>query len=318
MDKALITCPCHEILRTQLLEAGVHCDYRPDISKEEVLEIISEYALLVVSTGISVDKALIDRGSSLEQVGRLGSGLETIEQAYLKEKNIALSSSPEGNARAVAEFVLARIMEDSRHVARSMEEVKLGIWKRNENRGDELEAKRIGIIGYGANGSLTAELCRAIGMKVIVYDKYKNLNLADIEVAQSAEELIENIDYLSFHVPYTPETFHYFDDALLACAKSPFHIINISRGEVLSTATILHGLDSGMILSALLDVVENEKQDTQNKIWSPSREIDLKLRANPKVKITPHIAGYSYQAMFKMSEILGRQMVSILGDSEKK
>ncbi len=317
INKVLISCPCHEVLITLLEQHGLHCDYRPHISRTETLECLAQYSVLVVSTSIIVDAELLAAGPALHQLGRLGSGLETIDTQALEQRGIALCSSPEGNARAVAEFVLGRILEDSRNIARSMNETRQGIWCRNENRGDELEHKRIGIIGYGSNGSLTAKLCQAMGMEVLVYDKHKSLDLPDMQVMDSPQSLVESLDYLSFHVPYTPETRHYLDDDLLACAKKPFRVINISRGEIISTSALLRALDSGKIITALLDVIEEERQEIQEKEWRPSAEMYQKLQRHPAVKITPHIAGYSYQAVYKMSKILAEKIVNGSCSQEK-
>ncbi len=308
----LIACPCHSVLTDRLESAGLRVVHRPDITYSEALEIVSEYEIMVISTSISIDRPLIDRAQQLRVLGRLGSGLDHIDQKVLAERDILLLSTPEANARAVAEHVVGMLISYTKNISRAEQEVHEGIWRREANRGQEIEHKKVGIIGYGNNGSLTAGLLRALGMQVKVYDPYVYEVAEGLEICQTLDALMEDIDFLTFHVPLDEETHHYLDHELIAKSSRPFVVINISRGEIVDTGALLEALDRGDIRAALLDVIENEKGEINNQTWQPNDDIQKQLRDHPQVYITPHIAGYSIEAKYKMSEIMAVKILEVI------
>ncbi|WP_118972083.1 NAD(P)-dependent oxidoreductase [Taibaiella koreensis] len=310
--KVLIVAPVHKVLIDRMEALGYTCVLGEEIGRPEALATIGQYEGLVTSTRLQVDREFIDRATLLKWVGRMGSGMEVIDVPYAREKGIACFSSPEGNANAVAEQALGMLLALQHRIFSAHVEMQQGLWLREENRGLEIEGLTAGVIGYGHNGSAFARKLCTMDVRVLALDKYKKgFAGPGIEECRDIDRIVEEADILSFHLPLSSETRHYFNDVLLDRMKKPFVLLNLSRGTIVSQQSLHRGLKNGKIKAAALDVWEKEPV---SKMTDSEKVIFDELIAMPNFIGTPHIGGYTVQALYKMSAFLAQKIVEAVGN----
>ncbi len=295
--KILITGELHPLLKEGLEQDGFVVDYRPAISGEEVLEIIHDYEGLVINSKVYAGKDLLDRAVKLKFVCRAGSGLEVIDLDYAKQKNIIAFNSPEGNRNAVAEHALGMLLNLLNNISKANRELRNKEWKREENRGNELSGKTIGLIAYGHTAQAFAKILKGFDVKALAYDKYKN----NFENESSLHAIFEQVDVLSLHLPLTEETKDMIDYAFLSSFKKPIWFINTSRGKVLRTSDLLQAITERKVIAAALDVFENEKLSSLNE--NEKKDFEA-LISDSRILLTPHIAGWTHESRMKIAKVL--------------
>lgn len=299
--KVLIAAPVHDVLIQGLSDAGYSCDIQEDINQAAAYALIADCVGVITSTRLQLDKDLLDAAPGLEWIGRMGSGMEVIDLEYAARRGIQCYSSPEGNRNAVAEQALGMLLSLAHNITKSYNEVRDGKWLRNENRGMELEGKTIGIIGMGHTGCAFARKLAGFDMRILGYDKYDNANFCEPVIACQLEQIHEEADIVSFHVPLKADTMYYFNNKFIERMRKPFILINTSRGMVVNSKDLLDGLKNGKVSAACVDVWEEEPLEKMNNELKGLLEKALKM---PNFLITPHIAGYSHESLYKMSKVL--------------
>lgn len=299
----MITDAVHNVLIEGLITADYECDYQPNITYDEVKQIIAQYDGLIINSKILVDRDFIDNAPKLKFVARLGSGREVVDIPYAESNGIQVYFSPEGNSNAVAEHALGMLLALANNLIVADAEVRQKVWNREANRGFELRGLTIGIIGFGHTGTAFTQKLSALDMNILSYDKYKSGYSESIPyiTETTLEEIQTKADIISFHLPLTPETKHYCDEAFLQKCQKSVIIINTSRGNVVKTAALIEGLATQKIRGACLDVFENEKVNTFNENEAAMYE---KLYQYRNVVLSPHIAGWTQESKYLLGKVL--------------
>ncbi len=306
--KVLLAAPVHAVLTEALRHHGYEIVDATAASPQETLRLIADCTGVITSTRLQLDKFLLDQAKRLRWIGRMGSGMEVIDTAYAASKGIVCFSSPEGNCNAVAEHALGMLLSVLKRISYSQRQIMDGQWLREENRGEELDGKTVGIIGVGHTGRAFAKKLSGFDLRILGYDKYNPKDFPpNVIPCSSLSPIFEQADIVSFHVPLQPDTLHYFNEGFLSSFSKPIVLINTSRGSVVDTGVLLQGIRSGRLRAACIDVLEDEPLPKM----SEERQEEIRaLAALPQVVITPHIAGYSKEAVYKMSLSLLSKIVT--------
>jgi D-3-phosphoglycerate dehydrogenase len=303
----LIVDDIHEILLEKLSKAGVKFNYQPEIDKIGAEKLIPEYDGLIIRSKFQVDKDFIDLNPSLKMIGRAGAGMDNIDESYAESKGIKLIPANEGNRDAVGEHMIGMLLSLMNNLNRGDKEVRTGLWKREENRGYELKGRTVALIGYGHNGKAMAKKLSGFDVNVIAYDKYKTGFSDQYATEVSMEEVVKRADVLSFHIPLTRETKGMVDDEYLYHFRKPIFFLMGARGGIVNIPAVLKKLDEGKIIGAAFDVLPIEKfPSLADQDWYQ----DLIDREN--VLLSPHVAGWTFESYYKLSDVLADKIISHL------
>lgn len=304
--KILLLDKNHPLITEQLLAKNFILEEDFTSSYDEVCSKIENYDGVIIRSRIPLDKNFLEKGKNLKFIARVGAGMENIDIPVAEKLGIQLINSPEGNRDSVAEHVVGMLLILMNRLFIAAQEVKNGIWLREENRGEELLGKTVGLIGYGNMGKATAKRFSGFGCKVIFHDILPDLS-DEFATQVSLEELKNSADILSLHIPLTGESYYLVDGPFISEMKKDFYFINTARGKNVETKSLIQALKSGKVRGACLDVLEYEKSSFENL---EVENEDLKyLLESEKVIVTPHIAGWTTQSKEKLAQVIVDKIV---------
>ena len=279
-------------------EAGIEVVNQPDITPEELLEVIPEYPCMVVRSRTKVTKEVLDAGTSLKSVVRAGVGLDNIDVAYAKEKGIKVLNTPSASTQSVAELTVAYLMALARNIPLMTASMKAGKWEKKSFLGSEVSGKTLGLIGSGRIGSAVADRAIALGMDVVAFDPYvtelPNITLMELD------DLLAKADYISLHVPHTDETHNILDEAAFNKLKPGVRIINCGRGATIDEDALYQAIQDGKVAGAALDVFAEEPL------------ADSKLFSLDQVIGSPHIGAGTKEAKARVGEVAAQKVIETL------
>ena len=293
----------HPLLIEQLTDLGHtnHEDYNS--SKKAVEAKIHLYDGLIIRSRFRIDAGFLDKATQLKFIGRVGAGLENIDTDYAYAMGVHLISAPEGNQNAVGEHALGMLLSLFNKLTISDREVRNGIWQRESNRGNELDGKTIGIIGYGHMGKAFSKKLRGFDVNVLCYDI--KANVGDENSRQvSLEVLQEKAHILSLHVPQTAATINMVNTDFISSFKHPFWLLNTARGNCVVTSDLVKALESKKIRGAALDVMEYEKSSFETIFSNKTPLAFSSLLKADNVIFSPHIAGWTIESHRKLAQTI--------------
>ncbi len=289
---------CAEILRN----AGHEVDEKFGISPEELLKIIGDYDGLIVRSATKVTREVIEAAKNLKVIGRAGSGVDNIDVKAATEKGIVVMNTPGANTNAVVELTLTYLFALSRHLYQASHSMKEGRWEKKKLTGTEVQGKLLGVIGYGKIGREVAIKSRCLGMEVICYDPYVGRDLIDqfgVRLVGDLDDLLTRADYITIHVPKTPETTNYIRKEHFEKMKKGVYFINCARGGIVNEKDLLWALNEGIVAGAGIDVYEKEPPE------------DMSLVQHPNVICTPHLGASTYEAQENVGVQIAQQFVDM-------
>jgi D-3-phosphoglycerate dehydrogenase len=290
----------HDILAQGLSKLGCTNVFDFKSSKEDIMVNIENHDAIVIRSRFPIDKAFLDAAPHLRFIARVGSGLENIDVAYAKSLGIEIISSPEGNANAVGNHALAMLLGLLNNLPKGAQDIANGNWEREGNRGEELDGKTIGLIGYGHTASHFARKLQGFDVKVLCHDIIPNKG--DKNATQVSLAVLQaQADIVSLHLPHTPETKAYINIDFINQMAKPFWLINTSRGNQVVIDDLLEAMENKTIKGAGLDVLPFEKSSFEQLDHNPQLQ---QLIDNPLVLLSPHIAGWTHQSKERLAQVI--------------
>jgi D-3-phosphoglycerate dehydrogenase / 2-oxoglutarate reductase len=295
-----------------ILEPTCTVIYKPTLSAEELLALIPTVDGLMVRSASQVNASVMAAAPNLQIVGRAGVGVDNVDLATANQKGIVVVNSPEGNTIAAAEHTTGLLFALARHIPRGDASLKQGQWNRKALTGVELFGKTLGLIGLGKIGGRVAKACHTLGMKIVVYDPFVSASVAEGLGATlvTLEEIWAKADFITVHVPKTPQTANLINKNTLALCKAGVRFINCARGGIINEADLAEALRSGHVAGAALDVFETEPLATTSPLLAP----DLA----DKLVLTPHLGASTEEAQVNVALDVAEQLVDFFATGTAK
>ncbi len=274
-----------------------------DWSDEELAERIGEYDGIVIRSATKLTAELIARAARLRAIGRAGVGVDNVDVAAATKRGIVVANAPESNVVTAAEHTMALLLALARNIPQAYASLIAGRWERSKFSGVELYEKTLGIVGFGRIGQLVAQRARGFGMRVLAFDpfvsaeRYRELG---VENAASVDELYAQADFITIHLPKTPETEGFIDADAFAKMRDGVRVLNVARGGLFDDAALKDALDSGKVAGAALDVFASEPM-TEHPLFG-----------YPNVVVTPHLGASTAEATDRAGYQSAEQVVAAL------
>lgn len=312
-QKVLLIDTLHHSFSDLLRDAGFEVVEGYSLSRDEIKIRLNEFAGVAIRSRFKIDADLLSAADELKFIARAGAGMENIDVHAANAKGITCLSAPEGNKDAVAEHAIAMLLALFNHIIRADAEVRNGLWRREENRGIELQGKTIAIIGFGNMGSTFAKRLRGFDVNILAYDKYITINKNAFPWVQQVElnEIYKHAEIVSLHLPLTAETNYFVDDKFLSSFSKPVWLINTARGKNVNTQALVEALKNGRVKGAALDVLEYEALSFEQLDASSFPEPFKYLVASDKVILSPHIAGWTHESNEKIAKVLAEKIINL-------
>jgi D-3-phosphoglycerate dehydrogenase len=298
------------LISEKLAEAGVELlreEFEVDVllglTHQELLEKIGDYDGLIVRSATKVTAEVIERAENLKAIGRAGIGVDNINVEAATKRGILVANAPESNTVAAAEHTLAMMLAAARRIPAADSSLRNGGWNRGAFKGVEVAEKTLGLVGLGHVGTIVARGAAGMGMRVLAYDPYVSedrMRSMNVERAGSLDEIFEHSDFVSLHVPRTPQTAGMVDARVLEKMKASAYLINVARGGIVDETALYNALKEGAIAGAALDVFEEE----------PATDSPLFSLAN--VVVTPHLGASTAEAQDRAGVTAAEQVASAL------
>lgn len=283
--------------------AGLNVDYRPEIKPAELVSSVKDYDVIIVRSRTKITKEVVDAAASARIIARVGVGLDNVDVKTAEEKKIRVVNAPEAASIAVAELAIGLMISLARSIPRADAESKRGNWIKKELMGTQLSGKYLGIVGVGNIGRNIGRMAKALRMNLIGYDPYPISREFITEtgmIVTDLNTLLESADFITCHVPATPETKHMFNAERFAKMKPTAYLVNTSRGEIIDENALYEALKNNKIAGAALDVFEVEP---------PANRQLLEL---PNLVCTPHIGAQTREAQELASTVIAEKVIQIL------
>lgn len=308
--KVLFIDSVHTVLAERLKAAGYHCDWKTELRREACLAILPNYHGVVIRSKFKFDQAAFNAAHQLQWIARSGAGMENIDLSIAEVKGVKCFNSPEGNRDAVAEHAIGMLLSLFNRLNIADQEVRLGQWNREANRGIELKGKTVGILGFGYMGAAIAQRLKGFDCSIVAYDKYKT-NYAPNYVKELDEaSFFAQTEILSIHLPLTAETTGMINKEYLKQFSHPLFVINTARGKIVVTKDLANALDKGKVLGACLDVLEYESLSFEGLNSMELLESFQALQESNKVLLSPHVAGWTTESHKKLSLYLAEKILA--------
>ena len=299
MPKVLISDAMDSIAEKILMSNKIDVDIKTDFNADELKDKISEYDGLIIRSATKVTKEIIESAKNLKIIGRAGAGVDNIDLVSAKEKKIIVMNTPGGNTNATAEHTLALLMSLSRKISKADVSTHKGEWAKKKLKGNEIKGKTIGIIGFGNVGRRFAEICKVLGLKVLVVSKSFTAVKDQFPEYSSCDlnEVLQQADIISFHCKPNTDGSSVIASKELNLMKKTALIINTARGNLVSEVDLCDAIKSNKIGGAAIDVFETEPA-TNNALFGLEN-----------VLLTPHIAASTSEAQIIVAEMVANQFV---------